>query len=186
MSRAILVRVSESVVHVVHVEDGVQAPLEMLPILATERMAELLATELEAIGFERDGNIARRTEPDGIEVEIDLARATVTVKLGAKQKLEEEIEVEGRTYAGGEAATREQLRDRAMGELDERVAEKTEELRKKVTKQLEGRLADIKKELDAAVGRATVAALTERAGQLGKIESVLADQAGNVTIRVKV
>jgi hypothetical protein len=186
MSRAILVRVSESIVQVVHVEDGVQAPLEMLPILATERMAELLATELEGIGFQRDGMIARRTEPDGIEVEIDLARATVTVKLGANQKVEEEVELESRVYAGGERQARENLRDQAVGELEERVAEKTEELRKKVTKQLEGRLADIKKELDGAIGRATVAALTERAGQLGKIESVLADQAGNVTIRVKV
>src|SRR5260370_6026972 len=104
----------------------------MLPILATERMAELLATELEGIGFTRDGTIARRTEPDGIEVEIDLSRATVTVKLGANQKVEEEVEIEGRAYAGHEASTREQLRDQAIGELDERVAEKTEALRKKV------------------------------------------------------
>jgi len=55
-----------------------------------------------------------------------------------------------------------------------------------VTKQLEGKLADLKKELDGAIGAATVEALKERAAQLGRIEEVAADGAGNVTIRVKV
>jgi len=186
VSRSIAVRVSESVVRTIHVEDGVASPLEMLPILAAERMGELLATELAALGFTRDGARVRRVEKDGLEVEVDLATATVTVKLGANQKVAEQVELESRTYAGHEAKAREHLRDQAIGELDERVAAATEDLRKRITKQLEGRLADLKQELDGAVGRATVAALTERAGQLGKIESVLADQAGNVTIRVKV
>ena len=39
MSRAIQVRVSESVVRTVHVEDGVQSPLELLPVLPPDRMA---------------------------------------------------------------------------------------------------------------------------------------------------
>jgi hypothetical protein len=66
MSRAIQIRVSESVVRTVHVEDGVQSPLEMLPILAPDRMGELLARELEELGFERDGKVARRTDKDGV------------------------------------------------------------------------------------------------------------------------
>jgi hypothetical protein len=186
MSRSIQIRVAESVVRTVHVEDGVQSPLEMLPILAAERMADLLASELEKLGFTRDGDVARRTDPDGIEIAVDLRAATVTVKIAADAKLAEEIELTARTYDGGEKNTREQLRDQAISELDDRLAAQTEALRKEVTKKLEGKLGDLKQELDAAIGRATVAALTERAGQLGRIESVVADQAGNVTIRVKV
>ncbi|MEO8706364.1 MAG: hypothetical protein ABI867_40415, partial [Kofleriaceae bacterium] len=78
MSRAIQIRVSESVVRTVHVEDGVQSPLEMLPILAPDRMGELLAKELEDQGFTRDGDKCRRSDPDGVTIEVDLKSATVT------------------------------------------------------------------------------------------------------------
>lgn len=186
MSRSIQIRVSESVVRTVHVEDGVQTPLEVLPILAAERMAELLAVELAALGFARDGDVASRTDPDGVEIRIDLRAATVTVKLAADKKLAEEVELSARAYAGREGEERERLRDEAIGELDDRLARETEALRKNITRTLEAKLGDLKRELDGAIGRATVAALTERAGQLGRIEDVVADQAGNVTIRVKV
>lgn len=185
MSRAIQVRVSESVVRTVHVEDGVQSPIEMLPILAAGRMAELLATELAALGFVRDGKIARRSDPDGIEVIVDLEAATITVRLAADSKVAEQVELQGGAYAGSEARTEDKLREQAIDELDRRLAERTEALRKQVTKQLEAKLGELKAELDGAIGRATVAALTERAGQLGTIEEVAADEAGNVTIKVK-
>jgi hypothetical protein len=185
VSRAIQVRVSESVVRTVHVEDGVQSPLEMLPVLPADRMAELLAAELDARGFVRDGNIATRTDPDGIVITVDLRAATVTVKLAADAELAEAVELE--TRAGVESRERAEtsLRDEAIEELDRRVAERTEALRRDVTKRLERKLGDLRSELDAAVGRATVAALTERAAQLGTIEEVAADDAGNVTIKVK-
>jgi hypothetical protein len=177
--------VSESVVRTVHVEDGVQSPLEMLPILGRDRQAELLAAELEKQGFTRDGAVARRTDPDGIEVTVDLENATVTVKLGADSELAETIErrvsvgIERREDA--EAA----LRDDVMRDLDERLKQRTEALRREVTQRLEKKLGDLRQELDGAVGRATVAALTEKAASLGHIESVVADEAGNVAIKVK-
>jgi len=179
VSRAIQIRVSESVVRTIHVEDGVQSPLEMLPVLGAERMAELLATELEKRGFTRDGNLARRTDPDGIEVTVDLAASTVSVKIGAGAKLSEEVQRVGRE------GQEEELREAAIGELERRLEAQTEALRREVTARLERKLADLRNELDGAIGRATVAALTERAAQLGKIEEVLADDAGNVTIKVK-
>lgn len=185
MSRAIQIRVSESVVRTVHVEDGVQSPLEMLPILGRERQAELLAAELEQQGFTRDGAVARRVDADGIEITVDLENATVTVRLGAESNLAETIErrasvgIERRNEA--EAA----LRDDVMRDLDERLAARTEALRREVTQQLEKKLGDLRQELDGAVGRATVAALTEKAASLGHIESVVADEAGNVAIKVK-
>jgi len=185
VSRAIQIRVSESVVRTIHVEDGVQSPLEMLPVLATDRMAELLAAELEKLGFKREGDVARRTEPDGIEIAIDLRAATVTVKLAEDARLAESVELQSRVAVGAEAGGKEQLRDAAISELEQRVERKTEALRREVTAQLERKLGDLKAELDGAIGRATVSALTERAGQLGQIESVVTEGDGNVTIKVK-
>ena len=49
----------------------------MLPVLGAERMAELLGKELEELGFIRDRETAKRTDPDGIEITVDLRAATV-------------------------------------------------------------------------------------------------------------
>jgi hypothetical protein len=172
-------------VRTVHVEDGVASPLEMLPILAPERMADLLAAELATLGFERDGQACKRTEPDGVEVTVDLEAATVAVKLAAGARVEESIERTARVGIERKEPTETMLREGAIRELDERLAVKTEELRRAVTAQLEAKIADLKIELDGAIGRATVGALTEKAAQLGRIEETHQDEAGNVTIRVR-
>lgn len=185
MSRAIQVRVSESIVRTIHVEDGVAAPLEMLPILPPAQMAELLAQELEGLGFVRDGSTCKRTEPDGTEVTIDLEAATVAVKLGAGAVVDESIERSVQVGIEREAETEARLRETAIAELDGRLADRTEALRRAVTAQLEAKVAELKRELDGAIGRATIAALTEKASQLGQIESTHQDEAGNVTIRVR-
>lgn len=185
MSRAIQIRVSESVVRTVHVEDGVQSPLEMLPILGRERQAELLAAELEKQGFTRDGQTARRKDPDGIEITVDLESATVTVRLGADSDLAETIERRASVGIERREEAEAALRDDVIRDLDDRLAARTEALRREVTQQLEKKLGDLRKELDGAVGRATVAALTEKAASLGHIESVVQDEAGNVAIKVK-
>ena len=185
MSRAIVVRVAESVVRTVHVADGVEAALEMLPILAPDRMGELLAAELAALGFVRDGSACKRTDPDGVEVTIDVARATVAVKLAARKQIEEDIELVGGADRDHAHMAESKLRDEAVRELEERVAARAEALRREVTDELERKLADLRRELDGAIGRATVAALTEKAAQLGRIEETHQDEAGNVTIRVR-
>ncbi len=187
VSRAIQIRVSESVVRTIHVEDGVAAQLEVLPVLPADRMAELLAAELEKLGFVRsaDGATAARTDKDGLEVTIDLRAATVTVKLGAGADVNESIDVE-RTVGEETAARAEQrIRESAQRELEDRVAAKTDKLRKDLTKKLEKKLGDLRKELDGAIGKTTIAALTERASQLGTIADIASDEAGNLTIKVK-
>ena len=185
MSRAIQIRVSESVVRTVHVEDGVQSSLEMLPILARDRQAELLAAELEKQGFTRDGGVVRRKDGDGIEISVDLETATVTVRLAADADLAESIERRANVGIERQGEAEASLRDDVMRDLDERLNQRTEALRREVTQRLERKLGDLRKELDDAVGRATVAALTEKAASLGHIESVVADDAGNVAIKVK-
>jgi len=185
VSRAIQVRISESVVRTIHVEDGVASPLEMLPILPPERMAELLARELEALGFVRDGRTCKRTEPDGIEVTVDLETSTVAVKLGAGAQIAESIERTMQVAIENKDLAEASVRNTMVRDLDARVADQTEELRRAVTARLEAKVADLKVELDGAIGRATVGALTEKASQLGQIESTHEDEAGNVTIRVR-
>jgi hypothetical protein len=116
-------------------------------------------------------------------ISVDLKAATITIRLGSTAEVAESIELT--TRVANPRGAEDNLRDEAIRQLDDRVAERTEALRREITKKLEGKLHDIKQELDAAVGRATVAALTERAAQLGQIQDIAEDQAGNVTIRVK-
>jgi hypothetical protein len=172
-------------VRTVHVEDGVASPLEMLPILAPERMADLLAAELAALGFERDGQACERTDPDGIEVTVDLAAGTIAVKLGEGARIAETVELAAHGDSDHQILAEVMLRDKAQSELEARIAERTEALRREVTERLEAKLGDLKRELDGAIGRATIAALTEKAAQLGRIEETQQDDAGNVTIRVR-
>jgi len=157
----------------------------MLPILARERQAELLAAELEKQGFTRDGKVARRKDADGIEITVDLESATVTVKLAADADLSESIERRANVGIERQSDAEASLRDDVMRDLDERLNQRTETLRREVTQRLERKLGDLRKELDDAVGRATVSALTEKAASLGHIESVVSDEAGNVAIKVK-
>ncbi|MGE0547087.1 MAG: hypothetical protein AB7O24_02955 [Kofleriaceae bacterium] len=185
MSRAIQIRISDSVVRTIHVEDGVSSPLEMLPVLPADRMGELLAVELEARGFARDGGTMRRTEADGIEVTIELAAATVTVRIAQDAKITEQVTVAGQVAQESVENGRQRLRDRAEKSLENQVAARAEQLQREVTTRLERKLGDLAAELDAAIGKTTVAALTERASQLGQIEELVSDDAGNVTIRVK-
>lgn len=185
MSRAYLVRVSESVVRTVHVEDGVVSPLEILPILPPARTAELVADELVALGFARDGTTCRRTDPDGIEVVVDLAASTVAVRLAAGAEIEESVELQASVQRAHAARAEAALRDDAGRRLEDQIAVRTEALRRRVTARLEAKLGELRRELDGAIGRATIGALTEKAAQLGHIEETHRDDAGNVTIRVR-
>jgi FtsH ternary system domain X5 len=185
VSRAYQVRVSESSVRTVHVEDGVAAQLEMLPILPPARMGDLLAAELAALGFVRDGDACRRTEPDGTEVAVDVAAATVTVKRAAGATIDDQVELGGHATQERIAHEEARLREQARRELDGRAAARTEALRRDLTAGLEAKIAELRRELDGAIGRATIAALTEKAAQLGRIEERHVDDAGNVTIRVR-
>lgn len=185
MSRAIVVRISESVVRTIHVEDGVVAPLELLPILPPARMAEHLAQALAERGFQRTDGVCARTEADGTQIVVDLTAATIGVKLGEGSEIAESIELSKATAPAYEQQIAAGLRDDAARALDEQVAAKAEQLRQAVTARLEAKLGDVQRELDAAIGRATAAALTEKAAQLGHIEELHEDAAGNVTIRVR-
>ena len=188
MSRAYRIAVSETLRRHVKVGDGVQTSVELLPILAADRMCDLLAAELEALGFERDGHLARRIDEDGTEVTVDLQEGTVTVRLSAEADLELSRKASGSVYAREQAAAAEAKLRAQLGKDLERQAEiRTEELSREVSERLERKLRDLQREIDGAVSRATGKALEEKAASMGEIEEIERDEeTGAVTIRVRV
>src|SRR5688500_7905627 len=92
MSRAYVIKASESASRVVRVEDGVCAGLELIDVLPREQMGGLLAEELKTRGFAIDGKKAERVENDGTRITIDLEEGTVTVKLVEQETVEAKVE----------------------------------------------------------------------------------------------
>ena len=180
MSRAYtLVRVSRN--EHICVDDCLQTSLDVLDVLPATQMAEILAAELQGLGFEREGLTLRR-ETDGLEVTVDLEARTITV--GATDQLDLALEQTGTTRRGprGEAVVRGVLEQA----LERRANQVEEQLQRTVTERLEGALADLRQEMDGAVHRATATALKTRAAQLGVVEEITEDEeAGSLTIRVR-
>ncbi|NVJ16455.1 hypothetical protein [Myxococcus sp. AM010] len=188
MSRAYRVSVSESLNRVVQAEDGLCSKLELLPLLSREELAGLLAAELANRGFTQEGDVALRTEADGVRVAIDVTTGDVSVTLSGEQEVElqarGELAVE-RPDEVEQAKLRAQ--DLARARLEDAADVATDKLRQQVTQRLEGRLRDLKSELDAISNKVTAEALKVRAGQLGTIEEVHEDAAtGSLTIKVRV
>jgi hypothetical protein len=185
MSRVYRIRLKESIVRTVHVQDGVKAALELLPVLEKPRMAELLAAELVARGFTRRGGQAVRVEPDGVELVVDLADATVTARASTTTTVEAEIERSASVVEERRESGEAELKKAMARELGEHVERERARLAAEVTARLERRLVDVKAELDQVVNKVTVRALEQRAAELGQVESVVADEHGGVTIKVR-
>lgn len=186
MSRAYRISVKESLSRHVQVEDGVSSSLELLPILAKERMREILAAELKGKGFSREGNTATRRERDGIVTEINLETGEVNVVAEGHAQLELKTE---RTAVVDNAVIPERenaLRETAKASLEREAKAEEEALRRKITTQLEGTLRDLKGELDGVVNKVTATALKQRAAELGQVEEVHEEANGSLTIKVRV
>ena len=187
MSRAYTIRLSQSVRRHVRVEDGVKTQLEMLGILSPKEMSELLAGELEKIGFDRDGAVLHRKDDDGVEISIDPDTATVTVRLARDTQLDTTIErsarVEEELLDQGRERLRKHLEADAQGQVEAARAQLTQD----VANTLERKLSALQRELDGATTRATGAALKIRARQLGEVKAIEEDpETGELTIKVKV
>lgn len=186
VSRAYRIKVSETLRRHVRVEDGVQTKLELLGILPSERMAELLEAELVARGFKREGDVLVRVcEEDGVQIQIDPSDGTVTVQLAQEEEIALQRE---RTASVVDAETgKARLSASVRASLEREADHRREEIQEQVTKRLEKAFADAQQELDEVVNRVTADALKERAGQLGEIKEIHEDgESGSITIRVKV
>lgn len=177
MSRVYRIAVSESLSRIVHLEDGVQTRLELLPILPTERMAAILADNLAERGFTVEGDVATRATGDGLSVAIDLRAGTVTVSLAEERQIE--------TEATGTGDNAENARADAAGRAARKADRVAEQARQELTERLERQLRDLKAELDRVGNDVTARALEERARQLGEIEAIHRDEDGSMTIKVR-
>jgi len=186
MSRAYRVTVKGSVQRVVHVEDGVCTELELLPILPPERTAEILAAELGGRGFETKDGIARRVESDGVTIEIDTKKGTVSVKAEASADIKIDRERTERIIEEALEPGRLEAQRRVDKEAEREAAAAEEKARQEVSDKLERRLGDLKRELDAVTNRVTAEALKEKARSLGEIEEMHEDtETGELVIKVK-
>jgi hypothetical protein len=187
MSRAYRVTVSGSVERVVHVEDGVCASLELLPILAKERMREILAAELARRGFAVEEGVAGRDEEGGVRVEVDLEGGTVTVRVASEAEVNIARERTGAFGASQVEEGRAELQRRLDADIEAEAKSVEERTRRDATARLEAKLKDLKKEMDQAVNRVTAEALKEKARQMGEIEELVEDaESGALTIKVRV
>lgn len=188
MSRAYRISVKESLSRHVQVEDGVSSSLELLPILEKERMRELLASELVARGFTRDGQTAKRDEGGGVTVEVGLDDGQVTVSAEGHKAVD--LEAQRTTVvdrdAGGMEAKEAHLRKAARESLERDAAAHESALQREVTARLEGHLKDLREELDGAVNRVTAEALKQRARELGEVQEIHEEPNGSLTIKVRV
>jgi hypothetical protein len=189
MSRAYRIKVRESLDRTIRAEDSVSTHLEILEVLPPEQMAGLLAAELEAAGYRREGDVLVRKQ-DGVVITVNPATGEVTVRCDACEAVRVEDEKEGRAYddiGPSGKAVREQLQRTLQGELEKQVQATEAALQGRVTDQLEGQLIDLSRELDGAVNRATAEALKIKAAQIGRIKEISEDkEAGSLTIVVEV
>ena len=188
MSRMYRIRVSESVTKLVHVGDAVASDLEILPVLAPERMKELLAGALSARGFACDGDTATREGEDGVLVTVDLACGRVSASVSTVKNVQAHGEHQASvTRAQAQRGAEPRARARLKANLEQAVEHQEKKLQKDATRRLEGTLRDLRGEMDQVVSRVTIEALKVRAGQLGEIEELREDaEKGELTIKVRV
>lgn len=187
MSRAYRIAVTEQLRRHIQVEDGVSSKLEVLPILPTERMGELLGAELDQRGFKREGGKAVRKEANGVVVSVDLKTGQLDVTGKADKSLDLATERVAVIDQDLQKIKEDELRAAARADLERRAEGTRSALSREVAAALEARLKDLRGELDEVVNKVTANALKERAGQLGTIEEIHEDAAtGALTIKVKV
>ena len=190
MSRAYRVSVSESLQKIVKGSDHISTDIEMLEVLPKEDMAILLSSELEGLGFEREGDVLVRVQ-GGVKITIDpvCGKVTVAAEITEEVDLENEAQGWGDEDAGrrGKKQVEERLREEAKKSLERQADAKADELTQQATEQLEGVLRDLQCELDAAVNRVTAQALKQKAAQIGEIKEVTEDpESGSMTIVLEV
>jgi hypothetical protein len=188
MSRAYRIRLSQTLGRVVHVDDSLRAPLELLPVLPAERMLALLGRELERRGFEIDAaaGTARRAAARGVTVEVDLRGGEVNIRIDQERDMTVSSTVAALPDRSAEDQGLAALAEALRGRLEERLDDARDQLRRDATARLEGQLGELRAELDGAINHATAEALKERARQLGEVEEVNEDpETGSLTIRVR-
>jgi hypothetical protein len=187
MSRAYRIKVSETVTRVVHVEDGIEGPVDLLGILPPEDMNELLRQQLQTDGFERqeDGSMVKKL--DEVIIEISPQERRIKASVDQEEEVTAKVKLDGTSYQETRRQAKKDLSTEAQAQAEAQINEERERLQRTVTDQLTGGIQNIQNELDQAINRTTAEALKRRAAQLGEIEEISEDnETGSLQIRVKV
>ena len=189
MSRAYRITVKESLSRDLAACDEVCSNLEILEILPSEQMAELLRAELIERGFAEEGEKLARTEK-GVSVTVDPKTGEVAVKAEAADTVELKAQRDDWGYddtGPGEESIRRRLQEQLKQDLERRATQQQAQLQNAATEKLEGHLDDVRKELNQAINRVTAKALKKKAASLGQIKEMTEDpQSGSLTITVEV
>jgi hypothetical protein len=191
MSRAYRLRVDETLRRVIKGSDRVTTRLEILAVVPPEEIAELLAAELAARGFEKQADGRWSREEQGVTITVDAATAEVEVKAEQERDLEISASRAGSYYdetnRRDQKALEERLRAEAQQDLERKAVEREKELERAATDALERRLRDLQPELDQVINRVTAEGLKRKASRLGQIKEVTEDpESGSLTIVVEV
>jgi hypothetical protein len=177
MSAVYRITVGATLQRVVHLEDAVQTELTLLPILPADALAALLADALVERGFAVADGHARRSHADGVQVDVDLARGTVTLTRAEDATVTAD--------AQGTATSAPEASARASALAERRADAAADTARRALTDALADALHALRAELDAVAKAVDARALAVRAASLGEVVSVQETPDGAVTIRVR-
>lgn len=187
MSRSYRIQVSKEISRVVHIEDGVVAPLELLSILPCEQMAQLLEAQLKEEGYEIEDGIARRELEDDIVIEVNIPEGEVALKVQGEKKMKADVKVDvwADTDYGPQKQQEQAALQREEGRVQKSMDKAEESLKREATKRLEGQLRDLRLQLNHTVGEVTKAALKIKAKSMGSVEEMAEGQDGSMEIKVR-
>lgn len=178
MSRAYRIRISESVSKVIHVHDGLSAPVDLLPILPKEQMLHLLGAELEKVGWtSSEGKVTK--DFGGVTAEVDLMTGQISLRIEREETATETAVVVRQGYDDvGPATTEASVREEAVQKAERLLALAKTQAQANITALLEAALPEVKAEIDAAANKICVTALKVKASQLGEIEEISESENG--------
>jgi hypothetical protein len=186
MSRVYRIRISETVTRTVHVKDGIERPIDLLGILPSDEMNELLRQQLETDGFNRQDNGSMVKDQNGVIIEIDPGERKIQASVAQSQKLSATVKQSQQSWGESRKEAKEMALSTAKAEANDQIQLEEKRLQEQVTEQLTDALGEIQRQIDQAINRATGEALKRRAAQLGEIEEINEDpETGSLQIRVK-
>ena len=186
MSQLYRISLKETVRRHIQIKDGIQTTLKLLPILAPEHLADLLAQALLSRGFEREGQQLKQVDEHDIQICIDVESGVVTISRHYEEEVtlsqEQDVVIDDDIRG-----SRQRAQKAFKSALEKHLNHKEQALTTKITQMLEQKWVDIQQTLDDVVQQATAEALKLRASQLGEIIDVDENaETGEMVIRVKV
>lgn len=175
----------------VHEGDHVDIHVRMLGILSTDEQVKILKRILSEMGWtQRDDGTMSKDLPDGVTAVLAADGSKVTLSREGSTEVSVEaqadIRVSEKELEGAQAKADERAMENAERKLEEAKEEARAELIKRNSEAILKVYETVNKELKEATNRTTKEALTERASQLGSIESSSERTGANGTYELEI